>query len=301
MVEKDLSRVVTDKEHQMTTIDWKRTNTLIALALEEDLGVEGDATSLAVVSSGLEAKGALLAKQDCVIAGLPVAEAVFRAVDESLQFTSLVEDGAEIASGTKIAEMSGNAVGMLTAERTALNFLQRLTGVATQSAKFAAAVSGTGCVILDTRKTTPGWRNLEKYAVATGGASNHRTGLYDRIMIKDNHRELAGLEGPGGITRSVEKARRAYPKLEIEVEADTLEQAREAIEAGADYILLDNMDDETMRAAVEMNAGRAKLEASGGITFERIAKIAALGVDYISVGALTHSVKAADISLEIFA
>jgi nicotinate-nucleotide pyrophosphorylase (carboxylating) len=179
-----------------------------------------------------------------------------------------------------------------------LNFLQRLTGVATESARYANAVAGTGCVILDTRKTTPGWRNLEKYAVATGGATNHRIGLYDRVMIKDNHRELAGLDGPNGITRSVEKSKHAFPELEVEVEADTLEQVLEAAAAGADYILLDNMTDDEMLKAVSINAGRSKLEASGGITFERIAKIATLGVDFISVGALTHSVKAADISME---
>ncbi|MCK5845304.1 MAG: carboxylating nicotinate-nucleotide diphosphorylase, partial [Victivallales bacterium] len=246
----------------------------------------------------LTAKARLKAKCEFVVAGIPVAESVFKEVDESLEFKALVKDGAEIANGAILAEISGRAVSLLTAERTALNFLQRLTGVATQSARFAKAVAGTRCVILDTRKTTPGWRNLEKYAVSVGGASNHRIGLYDRIMIKDNHRELAGLEGTGGISRSVEKARRAYPDLEIEVEADTLDQAREAIEANADHILLDNMSDDEMRNAVEMNAGRSKLEASGGITFERIAKIADLGVDFISVGALTHSVAAADISME---
>jgi nicotinate-nucleotide pyrophosphorylase (carboxylating) len=154
-------------------------------------------------------------------------------------------------------------------------------------------------VVLDTRKTTPGWRNLEKYAVAAGGASNHRIGLYDRIMIKDNHRELAGMEGEKGITRSVLRAREKYPELEIEVEADNLDEVREAVESGAEYILLDNMTDALMAEAVKINAGRAKLEASGGITLERIPRIGKIGVDFVSVGALTHSVKAADISMEI--
>ena len=280
------------------SIDWKRVETLITLALEEDLGSIGDTTSLAVIPADLNAKARLLAKCACVVAGLSVAEAVFKAVDDSLIFTSLVNDGDRVENTAIIAEISGQAISLLTAERTALNFLQRLTGVATESARYAKAVAGTDCVVLDTRKTTPGWRNLEKYAVAAGGATNHRIGLYDRIMIKDNHRELAGLDGPNGITRSVEKAKRAYPALKVEVEADTLDQVREASIAGADYILLDNMTDNEMRQAVAINAGRSKLEASGGITFERVAEIAALGVDFISVGALTHSVKAADISME---
>ena len=281
-----------------TSIDWKRTALLIDLALEEDLGAKGDTTSIAVIPADLNAKAQLLAKCDCVVAGLEVAKTVFLAVDNTLDFTSLVEDGANVENTAVIAEISGKAISLLTAERTALNFLQRLTGVATESARYANAVAGTGCVILDTRKTTPGWRNLEKYAVATGGATNHRIGLYDRVMIKDNHRELAGLDGPYGIMRSVEKAKRTFPELEVEVEADTLEQVREAADAGADYILLDNMTNEEMLDAVSINGGRAKLEASGGITFERIREIATLGVDFISVGALTHSVKAADISME---
>ncbi|NOY74266.1 MAG: carboxylating nicotinate-nucleotide diphosphorylase [Kiritimatiellaeota bacterium] len=280
------------------SIDWRRVGILIELSLEEDLEKSGDTTSLAVIPGDLNAKARLVAKRACVVAGLHVAEAVFKAVDESLEFSPLVADGDHVEKSAVLAEISGKAISLLTAERTALNFFQRLSGVATQSARYASAVARAGCVILDTRKTTPGWRNLEKYAVAVGGASNHRIGLYDRIMIKDNHRELAGLDGPNGITRSVEKARTAYPELEIEVEADTLDQVREAVEAGADYVLLDNMDNDTMRKAVELNAGRAKLEASGGITFERLAEIAALGVDFISVGALTHSVEAADISME---
>ena len=153
--------------------------------------------------------------------------------------------------------------------------------------------------MLDTRKTTPGYRNLEKYAVAVGGATNHRIGLYDRVMIKDNHREMAAMEGPGGITRSVERARQAHPELEIEVEADTLDEVREALEAGADHIMLDNMSDEMMAEAVKLVNGRAKLEASGGITLERLPRIGKIGLDFVSVGALTHSVKAADISLDI--
>ena len=180
-----------------------------------------------------------------------------------------------------------------------MNFLQRLCGVATTSAKYAKALAGFKTVVLDTRKTTPGYRNLEKYAVAVGGATNHRVGLFDRVMIKDNHREMAAMEGTGGIARSVERARKMYPGLEIEVEADSLEEVKEAAGTGAEYIMLDNMSDEMMAEAVKLVAGRAKLEASGGITLERLPRIGKIGVDFVSSGALTHSVKSADISLDI--
>ena len=283
----------------MTEIDFKRVDLLIDLALEEDLKDVGDATTLSVIPADLEITARLVARENSVIAGLPVAEKVFTAVNSDIRFNSLISDGADVVSGAVLAEIKGNAASLLTAERTALNFLQRLSGVATAAAKYADAVKGTDTVILDTRKTTPGWRNLEKYAVAAGGAQNHRTGLYDRIMIKDNHRELAGLAGANGITCSVESANRMFPALEIEVEADTLDEVREAADAGVDYILLDNMTNDEMASAVKINAGRAKLEASGGITLERIPSIAAIGgIDFISVGALTHSVKAVDISME---
>ncbi len=283
----------------MTKIDFKRVDILIELALEEDLNGLEDATSASVIPAELDISTRLVAREDSIIAGLPVAERVFKAVDDAIEFTYVVSDGTHVMPGAVLAEIRGNAAKLLTAERTALNFLQRLSGVATASAKYAKAVEGRDTVILDTRKTTPAWRNLEKYAVALGGSSNHRIGLYDRIMIKDNHRELAGLDGEKGITRSVEKGRKMFPALEIEVEADTLEEVREAADAGAEYILLDNMSNEEMAEAVKINAGRAKLEASGGITLERIPSIANIGgIDFISVGALTHSVKAVDISME---
>ena len=234
-----------------------------------------------------------------VLAGLPVAERVFKLVEPRLEFKAIREDGDHCEYGDVLAEIHGPARGLLIAERTALNFLQRLSGVATTSAKYAAALEGTKTLVLDTRKTTPGYRNLEKYAVAVGGATNHRIGLYDRVMIKDNHREMAAMEGPGGIVRSVERARQAHPELEVEVEADTLDEVREALEAGADHIMLDNMSDEMMAEAVKLVNGRAKLEASGGITLERLPRIGKIGVDFVSAGALTHSVKAADISLDI--
>ncbi|MCF6176636.1 MAG: carboxylating nicotinate-nucleotide diphosphorylase [Victivallaceae bacterium] len=280
-------------------IDYDRVYQLISLALIEDLDETGDTTTIAVVPENILVSAILRCKEDCVCAGLSVAERVFKAIDESIEFECLVADGDYCPAATLLAKISGNARALLTAERTALNFIQRLSGIATTARRYMELVVGTQTVILDTRKTTPGWRNLEKYAVAVGGASNHRIGLYDRIMIKDNHRELAGMEGSGGIARSVRRAREIFPELEVEVEADTLDEVREAIEAEADYILLDNMSNEQMAQAVSLNSGQARLEASGGITLERIPAIARLGVDFISVGALTHSVKATDISMEI--
>ncbi len=280
-------------------LDWERVVVLVHLALAEDLGGAGDVTSLSVVPEGLVAEARIITKEDCVVAGLPVAEAVFKAVDTALEFTALVAEGDCVSAYSELAHVKGKAASLLTAERTALNFLQRLCGVATVSARYAKAVEGTCTKILDTRKTTPGWRDLEKYAVRTGGGNNHRIGLYDRVLVKDNHRELAGLEGSGGISRSVERARQRFPELEVEVEADTLDEVREAVEAGADYVLLDNMADATVAEAVRINAGRSKLEASGGITEERLSSLAAVGVDFISCGALTHSVMAVDLSMEI--
>ena len=280
-------------------IDKERLATLINLALEEDLADVGDTTSISVIPETAKVKGEFITREECVLAGLPVIKAVFKAVDSNIEFNPQYTDGDKIAAGESIADIYGNAQKILTAERTALNFLQRLCGIATISSKYASLTKGSKTIILDTRKTTPGWRNLEKYAVAAGGASNHRMGLYDRIMIKDNHRVLAGLEGSGGIERSVKRARAKFPNLEIEVEADSLDDVKQAIRAEADYILLDNMTNAQMAEAVKINQGRSKLEASGGITIERIASIAEIGVDFISVGALTHSVKAIDISLDI--
>ena len=280
-------------------LDMQRVAALIDLALSEDLADRGDTTSKSVIPADARAFGVLYAKSDCVLAGLAVAEAVFKKLDPACEFKYIMHDGDKCAAKTVIAEITGNAVAMLTAERTALNFIQRLCGIATMANAYAASVKDSAMLILDTRKTTPGWRNMEKYAVAVGGASNHRIGLFDRIMIKDNHREMAGMEGPGGILRSVERARKTYPDLEIEVEVDTLEELDEALQSGCEYILLDNMSTAMMAEAVKRNNGRAKLEASGNITIERLPEIAAVGVDFASSGALTHSVKSADISLDI--
>ena len=289
-----------NSEDVAPSIDWGRADHLIDLALSEDLDMIGDVTTLSVVPEDAEISAVLYCKEDnMVLAGLPIAERVFKVVEPLLEFTPLCKEGDICNKGDVLAKITGPARGILTAERTALNFLQRLCGVATASHKYAVELEGTNTVILDTRKTTPGYRNLEKYAVAIGGASNHRIGLYDRVMIKDNHRELAALEGPGGITRSVERARKAYPDLEIEVEADSLDEVKEAAEAGVEYILLDNMSNEMMAEAVKIVAKRAKLEASGNVTIERLKGIAATGVDFVSSGALTHSVKSCDISLDI--
>ena len=279
-------------------IDWKRTDILIQLALEEDLGDIGDATTNAVIPADLRATAVLIAKEELVCAGLPVAERLFHTLDPDIVFTSKVREGELCPRGTIMAEITGPARTLLTGERTALNFLQRLCGVATASHKYQE-LAGNRAEILDTRKTTPGWRNLEKYAVATGGAHNHRIGLYDRIMIKDNHRELAGMEGKGGILRSVRRAREMYPQLEVEVEVDSLEELDEALLSGAEYILLDNMDNEQVVQAVGIARNKARLEASGNVTLARIPSLSETGVDFISSGALTHSVKSSDISMDI--
>lgn len=284
--------------HTIHPIDWARADALIQLALSEDLGDLGDTTTNSVIPEQLMVRAVLLAKEDLICAGLPVAERLFHTLDPEVLFTSKVQEGDFCQKGTVMAEISGRARVLLTGERTALNFLQRLCGVATASHRYQQA-AGDGAVILDTRKTTPGWRNLEKYAVSVGGASNHRIGLFDRIMIKDNHRELAGMEGPGGILRSVKRAREMYPQLEVEVEIDSLDSLDEALESGAEYILLDNMNNDLVREAVIRTAGRAKLESSGNVTLDRLPSLSKTGVDFISSGALTHSVKSSDISMDI--
>ena len=282
----------------LPAIDWERVDALIRMALDEDLGDRGDTTTTAVIDESLHVDAVFLAKEDCICAGLCVAERLMKTVDPAIEWKSVVKEGDFCPKGTVMARLKGSARSLLTGERTALNFVQRLCGVATAAHRYQQAAGGK-CAILDTRKTTPGYRNLEKYAVAVGGASNHRIGLYDRIMIKDNHRELAGLGGTGGILRSVERARKMYPGLEVEVEIDSPAELPEALESGAEYILLDNMSTADMAEAVRMTDHRAKLEASGNMTLTRIPEVAATGVDYISSGALTHSVKSADISMDI--
>ncbi|MCA9834250.1 MAG: carboxylating nicotinate-nucleotide diphosphorylase [Thermomicrobiales bacterium] len=273
---------------------------LIDLALAEDIGT-GDITTLATVPADRTATAIMLAKQDGVLSGMDVAEEVFHTVDPSLTFERLRNNGERVTNPTQIAIVRGNARSILIAERTALNFVQRLSGVATITAEYAAAVAGTSTRVVDTRKTTPGMRLLQKRAVINGGGSNHRFGLADGVLIKDNH--LAAIGGPHRITDAITAARATAPHtLKIEVEVATLDELREALNAGADIVMLDNMDTATMAEAVSIrdaHANRALLEASGGITIARLPEIAATGVDLISVGALTHSHPSLDISLDI--
>jgi len=267
---------------------------LIDLALKDDVG-EGDITTDNIVPAEIRRKAKMVAKTDGVVAGLPVAEMVFKKLDHHLIWNELTPDGSKVKKGDVLVEFEGSYRALLTGERTALNFLQRLSGIATMSAIYADAVKDFQTVILDTRKTLPGFNKLDKYAVKTGGASNHRLGLHDMAMIKDNHIEVAG-----GITAAVKAVRSSVDHgIKIEVETTTLAQVQEAIDAKADIIMLDNMDLETMRKGVQLIGGRAKVEASGNITLERLRDVAATGVDYISIGALTHSVSAMDISQRI--
>jgi len=261
-------------------------------ALAEDVG-EGDVTTDATVDAAATGTADLVVKEDGVVCGLDVAEAVFRAVDPELRFERLVDEGAVVAADTAVVRVIGPERAILTGERTALNFLARLSGVATLTRRYVDAVEGTGAAILDTRKTTPGMRVLEKHAVATGGGRNHRFGLDDGVLVKDNH-----LRAAGSVAAAVERVRAATP-LPVEVECDTLDQVSEALDAGVEAILLDNMSLAELRAAVALAKGRARLEASGGVTLDTVLAIAETGVDEISVGALTHSARSLDVSLEL--
>ena len=270
---------------------------LIRLALAEDIGA-GDVTVRYFVPAEARARAVILAKEPGVLAGVALAEAVFRAVDPGITVVVKKSDGDRLEVKDVVLELSGPAGSILTAERTALNFLQRLSGIATQTAAYVKAVAGTGTGILDTRKTTPGWRWLEKAAVRAGGGTNHRIGLYDMVMVKDNHLPKAG--GLTGLQAGIGALQVAHPGIKVELEADTVEQVRAFLTLrGVSFILLDNMSLEEMRECVGLAQGSGvKLEASGGITLERLPEIAATGVDFISSGALTHSVKALDLSLD---
>jgi nicotinate-nucleotide pyrophosphorylase (carboxylating) len=271
-----------------------RTAHLIDLALEEDAGL-GDVTSRAIFSAGHRSRAIIDAKQDLVICGLEVAAAVFVRVDPGLKTKLLTHDGKRVKSGAAVLSIEGPTASLLTAERTALNFLQRLSGIATQARRYADAVKDSGVRIVDTRKTTPGWRALEKYAVRCGGCFNHRSSLGEHVLIKDNH-----IAAAGSLTRAVERCRAAAPhSAKIEVEAKTLAEVREACRAGAGVILLDNMTPAEVHAAVKTIAGRAMVEVSGGVRHETLRDYALPGVDVISIGALTHSAPAADLSLDL--
>jgi nicotinate-nucleotide pyrophosphorylase (carboxylating) len=267
---------------------------LVVVALEEDLGEhDTDVTTEAIVDPNLYGEAVVIARRSGVLAGMSVAARVFELVLPPCDYQALLADGSRVEPGDQVSRVTGPLASILTAERTALNFLQRLSGIATITRTYADALATYPTVtLLDTRKTTPGLRFLERAAVRAGGGHNHRDGLWDAILIKDNHVAAAG-----GVTEAIARARRV--RMPIEVEVDTLDQLREALAAGAEIVLLDNMSPELMRRAVEMTAGRARLEASGGMTLEGAVEAAKAGVDRISVGALTHSAPALDLSLEV--
>ena len=264
----------------------------IKRALEEDIG-PGDVTTNTIVPPDAALRGRIIAKQDGVVAGLEIARQVMLTLNRTVIFSPQVNDGSSVTRGTVLAHVEGSARALLTGERTALNFLGRMSGIATLTRKFVDAVKGTNAIILDTRKTAPGLRITDKLAVRLGGGRNHRTGLFDMVLIKDNHIDFAG-----SITAAVTRVRDSGTALEIEVEARTLNHVREALALGVERILLDNMTFELMREAVQICAGRAKLEASGNVSLENVLEVARTGVDYISVGALTHSPRVFDVSLE---
>lgn len=265
----------------------------VRLALLEDLG-PGDITSSLIVPGGLDGKAVIRAKEDLVLAGMPFVCKVFSLIDPAIKVQSFFNEGAEVVKDSIIAEVSGNTAGLLAGERTALNILQRVSGIATLTRAYKKLVSGLPVKIVDTRKTTPGMRFMEKYGVRAGGGGNHRFGLYDGVLIKDNHVKIAG-----GVKAAVELVKQAHHLLKIEVEVSGFDDLREALEAGADVIMFDNMSVNDMTRAVEMVKGRALLEASGNVGIDNVREIALTGVDLISVGALTHSVKASDISMKI--
>ena len=267
---------------------------LIDLALEEDLG-PGDVTTQALIPPDLQGEAHIRAKETLMVAGLPLAARVFQRLEPSLKFEPQVSEGEEVAPGTVLAILTGPVAPILTGERVALNFLQHLSGIATFTRKMVAALQGYPVAIADTRKTTPGWRALEKYAVRLGGGHNHRFGLYDAVLIKNNH-----LTAVGSIAAAIQKAREQIPHtMQIEVEVTDLAGLEEALAAGADIVMLDNMDEAAMAHAVELAKGRAVLEASGSMTRERLPRVAATGVNFISMGKLTHSAPAVDIHLRL--
>jgi nicotinate-nucleotide pyrophosphorylase (carboxylating) len=266
---------------------------LIRTSLSEDIGT-GDITTLSVIDPSRKAYGRYIAKESGVLCGMDIVEQVYHTIDESVVLTRFFEDGARFCKGDLLAEVRGNAISLLSGERVGLNLLQHLSGVATRTREAVDAVAGTGAHIVDTRKTTPGMRVLEKYAVRVGGGTNHRFNLADGVLIKDNH-----IVAAGSITEAVKAARRRAPHtLKIEVETETMEQVREALDAGADIIMLDNMDNGTMAEAVRLIDGRAMTEASGNMGERDLRSVAETGVSMISIGALTHSARAMDISLK---
>ena len=269
----------------------------VRAALAEDLG-SGDATTLATVPVNAKSVALMRAREPLVVAGIRFAEVAFRELSPRIKIEKFARDGQKVAAGKTLLKISGSSRTILSAERVALNFIQRLSGVATATAQFANEIKSFRAKILDTRKTTPGWRRFEKYAVKCGGGKNHRIGLFDMILIKDNHLVALRNEKPNAVAAAILRARKKFPKLKVEVEADTLAQVAQAVDAGADIILLDNMTTAQLRQAVKIIRGRAKTEASGGVNLKTVRAIAATGVDFISVGAISHSAPAVDIGLD---
>lgn len=279
------------KEVEVPVEEWL--DDLIHVALAEDVG-SGDVTTESIIDEDKKAISIWVAKEDGVVAGLNVAQYVFKWFDDDLDWNPKFEDGDQVQKGETIVEFSGNCRAILTAERTALNFAQRMSGIATKTSEIVQGLDGFSTKILDTRKTVPGLRKLDKLAVKAGGGTNHRMGLYDLAMIKDNH-----IEAAGSIATAVERVRSNHSEIRVEVETTNIGQVQEALDAGADIIMLDNMSIDQMREAVEKIGDRAETEASGNITHDNIRDVAETGVNFISVGALTHSVKAFDISQRI--
>jgi len=273
-------------------MNMQKVRMIVKNALGEDLGT-GDITTENVIKKYETSKAEIFFKEDGVLAGLPVAELVFKELDDEVEFSILKEEGETVKIGDKVAEISGRTQSILKGERLALNFLQRLSGIATNTRDHVKKIEGTGARVVDTRKTTPNLRILEKYAVRVGGGTNHRMGLYDAVLIKDNH-----IRSAGGVKEAIEKVKTGHT-VKIEVEIESIDEIEEALEAGAHIIMLDNMEADEMREAVEIIGDRAIIEASGGITIENIRDVAETGVDMISVGALTHQIRSIDISLDL--
>lgn len=281
----------------MANLPAEEIERIVRRALVEDVG-GGDVTSIATVPADATTEATMVAREPLVAAGLTVAEVVFHAVSPDINTEIVVDEGSEVNRQQVLLRLTGPTQAVLTAERVALNFVQRLSGIATLTRQYMNAVAGTRAKIYDTRKTTPGLRILEKYAVRCGGGVNHRFGLYDMVLIKDNHLAALAHERPNAIAVAVQRARARYPQLQVEVEADSLEQVEQAVAAGADIVLLDNMTPEILKKAVELVRGRVKTEASGGVSLSTVRAVAEAGVDYISVGALTHSARACDVALD---